>query len=77
MTLSKADKKKRCIGCRANRYNLGKGYVERAGIDATVTCDECWSLASATAANIYVYYSPNDVKPTLRKATLSCWHPNR
>ena len=77
MTLSKAEKKLRCVGCRSNRYNMGAGYVERPGVDAVVTCDECWNLASARAANIYVYYSSNDVKPTLRKGSLSCWSPNR
>ena len=74
MTLSKAEKKRRCQGCRNNRYNMGAGYVERKGIDAPVTCSECWSLATATAANKLIYYSPNDIKPTLKRGTLSCWH---
>ena len=45
--MNKADKKKLCAGCRNNRYNMGAGYCERPGIDAPVTCDECWNLASA------------------------------
>lgn len=35
-----------CPGCRSNRYNMGKGFCERPGIDAVVTSDECWSLRS-------------------------------
>lgn len=42
------EKKKMCVGCRNNRYNMGVGFVERAGIDAPVTVDECWHLKSAT-----------------------------
>jgi hypothetical protein len=47
MTVSKAEKKKLCVGCRNNRYNMGPGYCEQPGIDAVVTCDECWLLAGA------------------------------
>jgi hypothetical protein len=73
MALSKAEKKKLCVGCRDNRYNMGVGYQE-SSVDAAVTCKECWSLASATLTDKMVYYSVNDVKPTLRTRTLSCWH---
>jgi len=37
-------KREACPGCRYNRYNMGAGYVERPGIDAVVTTDECWHL---------------------------------
>jgi hypothetical protein len=73
MALSKLEKKKLCSGCRANRYNMGVGYQE-SKIDAPVTCDECWSLSSATLCNKLIYYSPNDYKPTKKYRTLSCWH---
>lgn len=46
--MKKSEKKKMCSGCRNNRYNMGRGFVENAGIDAIVTCDECWNLESAT-----------------------------
>ena len=36
--------RKVCPGCRHNRYNRGKGYTERAGIDAPVTCHMCWHV---------------------------------
>lgn len=42
--MNKQDKKKMCSGCRNNRYNMGRGFVEREGIDAVVTSDECWNL---------------------------------
>jgi len=45
--MSKAEKRKLCVGCRNNRYNMGRGFVERAGIDAVVDVDECWSLKRA------------------------------
>lgn len=45
--MNKQDKKRMCSGCRNNRYNMGKGFVEREGIDAVVTVDECWSLKDA------------------------------
>jgi hypothetical protein len=35
-----------CPGCRYNRYNMGKGYSERPGIDAAVTVDACWHVDS-------------------------------
>ena len=76
MALSKTEKKKRCVGCRANRYNMGAGYVENPKYDAVVTCDECWHLKTARAANKLVYYSTSDIKPTRRNGTLSCWHNN-
>jgi hypothetical protein len=75
VTLSTAEKKRRCIGCRANRYNMGRGYQE-SGVDAPVTVDQCWHLKSARAANKKVYYSPSDINLTLRKGTLTCWHNN-
>ena len=61
MTLSRAEKLRRCQGCRANRYNMG-------------TVDECWHFKSARAANKKVYYSPGDYEPSLRKKVLTCWH---
>lgn len=45
--MTKNEKKKMCSGCRNNRYNMGVGYSERTGIDAVVTCEECWSLETA------------------------------
>jgi len=71
--ISNKAKKELCIGCRANRYNMGRGYRE-SEIDAIVTCDACWSLSKAKVVNKLVYYSPADIKPRLRKRTLSCWH---
>lgn len=72
--LSKADKKKLCEGCRNNRYNMGKGFVERPGIDAVVTVDECWSFKTAKVVlKKKVPYSmtpPWLLKPV---TTLSCW----
>jgi hypothetical protein len=70
--ISKTEKLRRCVGCRNNRYNMGKGFQE-SPFDAMVTCDECWNLADATICNKQVYYSPNDVVYHLRKHTLSCW----
>jgi len=32
-----------CRGCVSDRYNMGKGFCERPGIDAEVTVDHCWS----------------------------------
>lgn len=74
MPLSKSQKKQLCSGCRANRYNMGRGYVENPGIDAVVTVDECWHLASATVVSKLVYYSPGDYRPSKKPRTLSCWH---
>jgi hypothetical protein len=45
--MTKNEKKKLCSGCRNNRYNMGKGFCERPGIDAPVTSEECWSFKSA------------------------------
>lgn len=75
MSLSKTEKKKLCAGCRANRYNMGRGFQE-SSIDTAVTCDECWHLKSAKLCNKEVYYSPGDYKPTRRTRTLDCWHNN-
>jgi hypothetical protein len=36
--------KKLCYGCHSDRYNH-KGLCERPGIDAPVTCKQCWSLS--------------------------------
>ena len=41
--------KKLCAQCRQNRYNMGRGFVERPGIDAVVMCDHCWLLDPAKA----------------------------
>ncbi len=38
--------KSMCAGCRNNRYNH-PGTCERPGIDAPVTCKECWSYKDA------------------------------
>jgi hypothetical protein len=46
--MNKADKLELCSGCRNNRYNMGKGYCERPGVDSPVTCTECWNLEGAT-----------------------------
>jgi late competence protein required for DNA uptake (superfamily II DNA/RNA helicase) len=73
MALSKSEKRKRCSGCRSNYYNMGRGYCGGPH-DATVTCDECWNLKSATACHKLVHYSPSEVKPHLKLDTLSCWH---
>ena len=73
MTLSREEKLRRCAGCVANRYNMGRGYQERP-IDAPVNVDECYNLDTAKACNKWVYYSVNDHKPTRRNMTLSCWH---
>lgn len=35
---------KLCHGCQSDRYNRGRGYCERAGIDAPVQVDNCWHL---------------------------------
>jgi RNA polymerase sigma factor (sigma-70 family) len=36
-----------CSGCRQDRYNMGRGYAERPGIDAPVMCDHCWHIPNA------------------------------
>lgn len=72
-TMRKSEKKKLCVSCHDNRYNMGVGFQETS-FDAVVTCGECWSLPSAKIVNKLVYYSVGDYKPTLRKGTLSCWH---
>lgn len=41
---TKEETKRLCAGCRYERYNFGKGYVERPGIDAPVVTDYCWHL---------------------------------
>lgn len=74
--MRKSEKKKRCFGCRANRYNMGRGFVENPQTDAPVNCDECWHLETARPCNKLVYYSPGDYQPFLRANTLSCWHNN-
>ncbi len=38
--------KSMCIGCRNDRYNH-PGTCERPGIDAPVTCKECWTYEEA------------------------------
>lgn len=44
----KLDTKKRdCVGCYNNRYNMGPGYCERPGVDAVVTSEYCWLLEDA------------------------------
>ena len=73
MSLSKQEKLRRCAGCVANRYNMVAGYQETV-LDAPVNGDGCYSLATAKTCNKWVYYSINDRKPTIRSATLSCWH---
>lgn len=72
--LTREEKLKRCAGCRYNRYNMGVGYVERPGIDAPVTVEECWNFESAIPADKFVFYSIDDIDPTPRKNTLNCWN---
>ena len=66
--------KKMCAGCRNNRYNMGNGFVERAGIDAVVTTDECWGFQSATVVKkkmVSIHQRPPwNQKPT---KVLSCF----
>ena len=40
-----------CPGCPYQRYNMGKGYCERPGIDAEVNCDCCWHVDSLPKYN--------------------------
>ena len=73
MTISKREKKKLCSGCRNSRYNMGPGYTERPGIDAEVTCDECWSLSSAKVVwrkRVGVWQTPPWTQSPVK--TLSC-----
>ncbi len=74
--MKKSEKKQLCTDCHDNRYNMGRGYCEQPGLDAPVTCDECWHLRTARIVDKLVYYSPNDYDPTLRAGTLTCWHNN-
>ena len=71
--MNKSDKKKMCAGCRNNRYNMGNGFVERAGIDAVVTVDECWSLETAKVV-LKKRVSISQTPPFLQKPqkTLDC-----
>lgn len=71
--MNKSDKKKMCAGCRNNRYNMGRGYTERPGIDAVVTVDECWHLSSAKVV-MKKRVSMSQVPPWTQKPikTLSC-----
>lgn len=73
MTISKLAKKKLCSGCRNNRYNMGVGFVERPGIDAVVTCNECWSMKTAKVV-MKKRVSVSQVPPWTQKPikTLSC-----
>jgi hypothetical protein len=73
MMTTKSEKKKLCSGCRNNRYNMGVGFVERQGIDAVVTCNECWSLATAKIVK-RKRVSISQVPPWTQKPikTLSC-----
>jgi len=73
MTLSKSDKKKLCLGCRNNRYNMGAGFVERPSVDAVVTVNECWHLAEAKLVlrrRVSISQVPPWTQPKTK--TLSC-----
>lgn len=66
--------KKLCSGCRNERYNFGKGFVEREGIDAPVTCTQCWSFEDAKIVKKKIV-SISQVPPWKNKPVwvLSCY----
>jgi hypothetical protein len=70
--MDKREKLKRCQGCRNNRYNMPAGWKEGPN-DAPVDGTGCYMFSSARACHKEVYYSPGDVRPTLRMYTLDCW----
>jgi len=76
MTLTKAEKLNRCIGCHDNYYNAGNGYPHESGDTPLVNGEECWSLPGAKPCSKMVYYLPSDMQKTLREDTLECWHNN-
>lgn len=72
--MTKAEKKQLCVGCRNNRYNKGRGFCERPGIDAPVTCDECWHMGSARVVKrkeVSISQVPPWTQAPIR--TLSCY----
>lgn len=72
--MTKNEKKKMCSGCRNDRYNMGVGFVERQGIDAPVTCEECRYLKEAQVVK-RKRVSISQTPPWRQKATkvLSCY----
>lgn len=58
--------KELCSGCRENFYNGNNQY----GIK------ECWYYKSAEVVKKGVYFSLNDIKPTMT-TTLNCFTPQR
>jgi hypothetical protein len=71
--MNKAQKRKLCSGCRNNRYNMGKGYQE-SGIDAPVTCSECWNLKDARViSKRVVSISQRPPFTNAKQKVLSCW----
>ncbi len=71
MALSKDEKKRRCIGCKNNRYNQIKGFQEGPN-DVPVSGEGCFNLDTARACN--KEFNLGYDHTTLITKTLSCWY---